>query len=86
MMPAKVAAHIDGNSTAADELRYEVREELAEYLHSLRQEAMHVVALRHASARFGSPGEPIAIDERDCLEAVRKDARRKQSGDASAYD
>src|SRR5207248_1802442 len=66
------------------QLVHHLREIIRQYAVARGQEAVRVLALRHALAVLRAVGELVALDQRDALEVVREGARSAQPGHAAA--
>lgn len=64
----------------------DARQQFVEGLLTGRQQDVGVAALRHAAARLGPVGQPVALDHRDPVGMVREHMGREQPGQARPDD
>ena len=68
------------------QLVHHLREIVGEDPVARRQQAVRVLALRHALAVLGAVADLVALDQRDALEMVGERARRAEPGHAAAQN
>ena len=84
LVPQEIAGQVAGQRAFGGQLVHHLREIIGQDPVARRQQAVGVLALRHALAVPGAVAELVAFDQRDALEMVGERARRAEPRHAAA--